>query len=115
MTTLIPILGDQLSHSLSSLGGADPATSVLLMMEVAEEATYVRHHKRKIAYIFSAMRHRAKALQAAGWRVGGLIMSGLMILTIVAALRVKWRARLHVMRRAKLSLRTAANGGCRPQ
>jgi len=33
MTTLIPILGDQPSHSLSSLGGADPATSVLLMME----------------------------------------------------------------------------------
>jgi deoxyribodipyrimidine photolyase-related protein len=69
MTTLIPILGDQLSHSLSSLDGADPSTSVLLMMEVAEETTYVRHHKRKIAYILSAMRHHAKALQAAGWRV----------------------------------------------
>jgi deoxyribodipyrimidine photolyase-related protein len=69
MTTLIPILGDQLSHSLSSLDGADPATSVLLMMEVAEETTYVRHHKRKIAYIFSAMRHHGEALRAAGWQV----------------------------------------------
>jgi deoxyribodipyrimidine photolyase-related protein len=69
MTTLIPILGDQLSHNLSSLDDADPATSVLLMMEVAEETTYVRHHKRKIAYILSAMRHHAAALQAAGWRV----------------------------------------------
>lgn len=69
MTTLIPILGDQLSHNLSSLDGADRAGSVLLMMEVAEETTYVRHHKRKIAYILSAMRHHAKALQAAGWRV----------------------------------------------
>jgi deoxyribodipyrimidine photolyase-related protein len=69
MTTLIPILGDQLSHNLSSLVDADPATSVLLMMEVAEETTYVRHHKRKIAYILSAMRHHAAALQAAGWRV----------------------------------------------
>jgi deoxyribodipyrimidine photolyase-related protein len=69
MTTLIPILGDQLSHSLSSLDGADPATSVLLMMEVAEETTYVRHHKRKIAYILSAMRHHAGALCAVGWQV----------------------------------------------
>lgn len=69
MTTLIPILGDQLSHNLSSLDGADPATSVLLMMEVAEETTYVRHHKRKIAYILAAMRHHAAALRKAGWRV----------------------------------------------
>ena len=69
MTTLIPILGDQLSHNLSSIEDADPATSVLLLMEVAEETTYVRHHKRKIAYILSAMRHHAAALQAAGWRV----------------------------------------------
>ena len=69
MTTLIPILGDQLSFSLSSLQYADPANTVLLMMEVAEETTYVRHHKRKIAFILSAMRHHAHALEKAGWRV----------------------------------------------
>ncbi len=69
MTTLIPILGDQLSFDLSSLEGADPATATLLMMEVAEETTYVRHHKAKIAFILSAMRHHAMALEAAGWRV----------------------------------------------
>jgi deoxyribodipyrimidine photolyase-related protein len=69
MTTLIPILGDQLSHNLSSLDGVDPKTAVLLMMEVAEETTYVRHHKRKIAYIFSAMRHHAQAFRAAGWQI----------------------------------------------
>jgi deoxyribodipyrimidine photolyase-related protein len=69
MTTLIPILGDQLSVDLSSLDGADPNTVILLMMEVADEATYVRHHKRKIAYIFSAMRHHAEALREAGWTV----------------------------------------------
>jgi deoxyribodipyrimidine photolyase-related protein len=69
MTTLIPILGDQLSHNIASLDGADPATSVLLMMEVADETTYVRHHKRKIAYILSAMRHHAEALRKAGWQV----------------------------------------------
>lgn len=69
MTTLIPILGDQLSRSLSSLRGADPATTRLLMMEVADETTYVRHHKAKIALILSAMRHHADALRDHGWQV----------------------------------------------
>jgi deoxyribodipyrimidine photolyase-related protein len=69
MTTLIPVLGDQLSFDLSSLAGADPANAVILMMEVADETTYVRHHKRKIAFILSAMRHHAAALRAAGWTV----------------------------------------------
>ena len=68
-TTLIPILGDQLSLDLSSLKGADKATSRLLMMEVADETTYVRHHQQKIAYILSAMRHHAAALRAQGWTV----------------------------------------------
>jgi len=69
MTTLIPILGDQLSLDLGALDGIDPADAVLLMMEVAEETTYVRHHKQKIAYILSAMRHHAAALTDAGWTV----------------------------------------------
>ena len=69
MTTLIPVLGDQLSFSLSALEGADPTTSVVLMMEVAQETSYVRHHQRKIAFILSAMRHHAEALRAAGWMV----------------------------------------------
>jgi deoxyribodipyrimidine photolyase-related protein len=69
MTTLIPVIGDQLSFDLSSLKDADPADSVILMMEVAEETTYVRHHRRKIAYILSAMRHHAAALRDAGWTV----------------------------------------------
>ncbi|MEP3225932.1 MAG: cryptochrome/photolyase family protein [Parasphingorhabdus sp.] len=66
---LIPILGDQLSLDLSSLEGQDPSSAVLLMMEVAAETEYVKHHKAKIAYIFSAMRHHAKALENKGWNV----------------------------------------------
>ncbi len=66
---LIPVLGDQLSTSLSALDGVDRADAVVLMMEVAEETTYVRHHKRKIAFILSAMRHHADALRTAGWTV----------------------------------------------
>ncbi|WP_420142928.1 cryptochrome/photolyase family protein [Sphingomonas sp.] len=69
MITLAPVLGDQLSLGLSSLAGADPGSTVILMMEVAEETGYARHHKAKIAYILSAMRHHAEALRAEGWRV----------------------------------------------
>ena len=69
MTVLVPILGDQLAPAISSLADADPADTVVLMVEVAEETTYVRHHKQKLAYILSAMRHHAAALREAGWRV----------------------------------------------
>ncbi|WP_425230571.1 cryptochrome/photolyase family protein [Sphingomonas sp.] len=69
MTVLVPILGDQLSLSISALDGADPAATIVLLMEAADETTYVRHHQAKLAYILSAMRHHADALRAAGWRV----------------------------------------------
>ena len=69
MKTLIPVLGDQLSLSLSALRDQDRDACVVLMMEVVEETGYVRHHQQKIAYILSAMRHHADALRAAGWTV----------------------------------------------
>jgi deoxyribodipyrimidine photolyase-related protein len=67
--TVIVILGDQLTQDLSSLRDADQSNSVILMAEVAAEATYVKHHKKKIAFLFSAMRHFADALQRSGWTV----------------------------------------------
>ena len=39
------------------------------MAEVREEATYVKHHKKKIAFLFSAMRHFAEELTNQGWQV----------------------------------------------
>jgi deoxyribodipyrimidine photolyase-related protein len=69
MTLLIPVLGDQLSHSLAALADTDPADAIVLMMEVADETGYVRHHPKKIALIFSAMRHFAAELRERGWRV----------------------------------------------
>ena len=39
------------------------------MCEVWSEATYVKHHKKKIAFLFSAMRHFAKELQESGYKV----------------------------------------------
>ncbi|NVD39935.1 cryptochrome/photolyase family protein [Ensifer sp. HO-A22] len=66
---LIFILGDQLSPEISSLSGADPRRDVVLMCEVAQETTYVRHHRKKIVLILSAMRHFACELRARGFEV----------------------------------------------
>ncbi|MFB2552421.1 cryptochrome/photolyase family protein [Ensifer soli] len=66
---LIFLLGDQLSPAMSSLREADPARDVVLICEVAEEATYVAHHAQKLVFFFSAMRHFADELTAAGFRV----------------------------------------------
>jgi len=63
------VLGDQLSPALSALSGLDPACDVVLLVEVHDEATYVRHHQQKIVLIFSAMRHFAAELEARGVRV----------------------------------------------
>ena len=63
---LVPVLGDQLTIGLASLAAADPAVTVVLMMEVADETTYVRHHKQKIALVLSAMRHFAEELRGRG-------------------------------------------------
>lgn len=67
--TLVPILGDQLTHDIASLRNCTKDTTVVLMMEVWEEATYVKHHKQKIALILAAMRHFADELREAGWMV----------------------------------------------
>ena len=66
---LILVLGDQLSPGLSSLTCGDPSRAVVLMAEVMEEASYVRHHVKKIAFVFSAMRHFAEELRQSGWPV----------------------------------------------
>ncbi len=66
---IILILGDQLSRDIRSLQLADRNCDIVLMAEVAQEAKYVPHHKKKIAFVFSAMRHFAQDLQAHGWRV----------------------------------------------
>jgi deoxyribodipyrimidine photolyase-related protein len=69
MANLILILGDQLSHRLSALEGADKDNDLVVMAEVHSEASYTNHHKKKLVFIFSAMRHFADALEEDGWRV----------------------------------------------
>ncbi len=48
---------------------ADRERDIVVMAEVADEATYVNHHVKKMAFLFSAMRKFALELEADGWRV----------------------------------------------
>ena len=69
MVRLVLVLGDQLSPELSALQEADKATDIVVMAEVADEAAYVPHHPKKIAFLFAAMRKFAAALRDDGWQV----------------------------------------------
>ncbi|MCC5963968.1 MAG: cryptochrome/photolyase family protein [Rhodobacteraceae bacterium] len=69
MVTLVLVLGDQLSDGLSALQAADPVQDIIVMAEVAAEASYVPHHPKKIAFTFAAMRKFAAHLRDKGWRV----------------------------------------------
>jgi deoxyribodipyrimidine photolyase-related protein len=64
--TLRLILGDQLSPRIAALRDLDKQNDVVLLAEVTDEATYVRHHKKKIAFVFAAMRAFAAKLRADG-------------------------------------------------
>ena len=61
------VFGDQLSLDSAALDAIDPDRDAVLMMEVAEEATYIPAHKKKLVLFFSAMRHFAEKLRTAGF------------------------------------------------
>lgn len=63
------VLGDQLSPRVAALRDVDRTRDTILLAEVDAEATYVRHHKKKIAFVFAAMRAFASRLRAEGFRV----------------------------------------------
>ena len=63
------MLGDQLTLDLAAIKQAKKSKDIIIMAEVDAEAEYVKHHPKKIAFIFSAMRHFADTLKASGWRV----------------------------------------------
>lgn len=67
--TLIVVLADQLTHERAALRGARPGVDTVVMAEVREEATYARHNRHKIAFLFSAMRHFRDELVARGFEV----------------------------------------------
>lgn len=69
MTSIVPIFADQLSHDLSSLSFSNKAEAQILMVEVRGEADRVPHHRKKLIFLFSAMRHFAQELRDDGWSV----------------------------------------------
>lgn len=69
MVILRLILGDQLSDSISSLHDVDQKNDLIWMCEVWDEATHIKHHKKKIAFLFSAMRYFSDKLKESGYSV----------------------------------------------
>lgn len=69
MITLRIILWDQLSFDIASLRDIDKNNDVILLCEVKKECTYVKHHKKKLVFLLSAMRHFAAELTAQGYNV----------------------------------------------
>jgi deoxyribodipyrimidine photolyase-related protein len=63
------IFGDQLDLDALLLRTLDPATDVILMMEVADESTRAPSHVQRTVLFLSAMRHFARDLRRAGWNV----------------------------------------------
>ncbi|MBT4885423.1 MAG: cryptochrome/photolyase family protein [Legionellales bacterium] len=64
MTSLRIILHDQLSDNISSLDGLDRSSDIILMPEILGWSTEVKHHKKKLVLLFSAMRHFSKELRS---------------------------------------------------
>src|SRR6056297_754112 len=60
------VLGDQLTPDIAALRDIDREQDVVLMVEVHDETVYVPHHKQKIAFLLSAMRHFAQELRGDG-------------------------------------------------
>ena len=69
MAALRIILIDQLTAKISSLSDIDAARDTILLSEVAFDTNSVRPHKKKIAFIYSAMRHFAIELKNEGYKV----------------------------------------------
>ena len=62
------VFGDQLSKSISSLLECNKEHDIIFMREVKQKATYVKHHKMKLAFIFSTMRHIARILKKSDFK-----------------------------------------------
>ena len=56
------ILGDQLSLNLPILQHLDKREDRLVMAELADEATYVKHHKQKIVLIFGNLNKKKSSI-----------------------------------------------------
>jgi deoxyribodipyrimidine photolyase-related protein len=69
MTVGIWVLGDQLNAAQSALAGVDPSTARVLLVESTSVLQRRAYHRQKLVLVWSAMRHLAAELRAAGWTV----------------------------------------------
>ncbi|MBW0167677.1 MAG: cryptochrome/photolyase family protein [Vulcanococcus sp.] len=69
MTVGIWVLGDQLNAAQSALAGVDPSTARVLLVESTSVLQRRAYHRQKLVLVWSAMRHFAEELRAAGWNV----------------------------------------------
>ena len=65
-STLVLVLGDQLSHASPAFAGFDAGRDTVLMIEAPGEATHVWSHQARIAIFLAAMRHFRDELRARG-------------------------------------------------
>lgn len=72
----ILVFGDQLNHTGAALRDADSARDVVVMVEAAAKARERPYHKRKLALLYSAMRHFADELRARGFVVDYIVLDG---------------------------------------
>lgn len=63
------ILGDQLTPDHAALRGRDRRDTCVLLVESQARARRLPYHKQKLVLVWSAMRHFADELRAAGWTV----------------------------------------------
>ena len=68
---------DQLSETIPTLHEADRKQDILLMPELMQEAKQVKHHKKKLVLLFSAMRHFAEQRRQEGWQSSGIAADSL--------------------------------------
>jgi deoxyribodipyrimidine photolyase-related protein len=68
------ILWDHLSEEISSLKDYQKE-DLILFAELHHEANFLNHHKKKLAFLFSAQRHFAKNLKDAGLNIAYLDLS----------------------------------------
>jgi deoxyribodipyrimidine photolyase-related protein len=69
MHTLRYLFLDQMSPYISSLKDTNKQTDIIILIENKTDFTRVRHHKKKIAFWISVMRHFADELRGKGYRI----------------------------------------------
>lgn len=67
--TTVWILGDQLTAGHAALRGHERRDTRVLLVESQARARRLPYHKQKLVLVWSAMRHFADELRAAGWQV----------------------------------------------